>query len=126
MGKKYKILVAEDEEYNYILVKYILQKEGIEVIRASNGQEAVDLVYNNADIDLVLMDIKMPVLNGLEATSLIKKFNKSLPVVAITAYALAEDRKTCLEAGCNDFISKPITREHLLEITKNILDSNGS
>lgn len=112
------ILVAEDEEYNFTLLKLIFEKEGQEIIWAKNGEEAVNLFRSNSNVNLVLMDIKMPVLNGLEATRIIKEIRKDIPVIAITAYAMSEDRDMCLSAGCNEFITKPIDRSNLLSIAR--------
>jgi CheY-like chemotaxis protein len=120
--KKYTILVAEDEEYNFTLLKYIFEKDGALVIWAANGEEAVEIFRNNDSIDIVLMDIKMPVMNGIEATRAIKKIDKNMPVLAVTAYALVEDRERCLKAGCDDFMTKPIMRQKLLDLTNKWLN----
>jgi CheY-like chemotaxis protein len=124
MNRIYTILVAEDEEYNFILVKYIFQKEGHKVLRAKNGEEAVSIVLDkdNNDIDLVLMDIKMPVMNGFEATRKIKQVKGDLPVIAVTAYAFSDDRDHCLKAGCDEFITKPIKRSELLDIAYKLIE----
>lgn len=121
MLNNYTILVAEDEEYNYILVKYILQKEGMDVLWARNGEEAVRLFRDNSNIDLVMMDIKMPVMNGLDATKEIKKIKPEIPIIAVTAYALSEDREICLSSGCDEFITKPINRNQLEILTNKLL-----
>ena len=107
------ILIAEDNDSNYILMTYIL-KRSYQFLRAKNGQEAVDLVEKGG-IDLVLMDIKMPVMDGLEATAKIKAAHPELPVVALTANAFDSDRRLAMEAGCNDFLSKPVSSAKCLE-----------
>ena len=104
-----KVLVAEDNDSNFILMTYILKKY-YEFDRAKNGKDAVDLV-DKGTYDLVLMDIKMPVMDGLEATKAIKEKHPDLPVVALTANAFDSDRQLALEAGCNDFLSKPVSSE---------------
>lgn len=124
MNKVYNILVAEDEEYNFTLVKYIFQKEGHNVLWARNGEEAVKLVLTDSEIDLVLMDIKMPVMDGFEAARLIKEARREIPIMAVTAYAFSEDRKLCLEAGCDEFITKPIDRKELLSLSYKLLEIN--
>jgi CheY-like chemotaxis protein len=106
--------VAEDEDANFLFLKAALLKTRAVVIRAKHGREAVDMVRHNPDIDLVLMDIKMPVMNGVDATKVIKSFNNKIVVIAQTAYANEDDRNIYLKAGCNDFLSKPITRDKLL------------
>ena len=104
-----KILVAEDNDSNFILMTYIL-KRFYEFERAKNGQEAVDLVESGA-YDLVLMDIKMPVMDGLEATKTIREKHPELPIVALTANAFDSDRQLAMLAGCNDFLSKPVSSD---------------
>jgi CheY-like chemotaxis protein len=84
------------------------------ILRAENGRIAVDLCLNNPNIDMVLMDLLMPVMNGYEATRQIKAQRPELPIIAQTAYAMADDRRKALEAGCDDFIAKPIGKEELL------------
>lgn len=100
------ILIAEDNDSNFTLMKYIL-KHRYDIVRAKNGQEAVEDV-GLGGIDLVLMDIKMPVMDGLEATRLIRTTNPLLPIIALTANAFETDRDTAIKAGCTDFLSKPI------------------
>jgi len=109
-----KILVAEDNDSNYILMTYILRK-GYEYDRAVNGKEAVEKVEAGG-IDLVLMDVKMPVMDGLEATRAIKERHPDLPVIALTANAFESDRQLALDAGCDDFLCKPVSSAKCLEV----------
>ena len=102
-----KILVAEDNDSNFILMTYILKKF-YQFERAKNGQEAVDMV-EKGEYDLVLMDIKMPIMDGLEATKKIKETHPSLPIIALTANAFDSDRQMAFDAGCDEFLSKPIS-----------------
>jgi len=113
------ILVAEDNDSNYILMTYIL-KRSYQYQRARNGQEAVEMA-DKGGIDLVLMDIKMPVMDGLEATAAIKEKHPELPVVALTANAFDSDRRLAMEAGCDDFLSKPVSSEKCLEVIARLL-----
>ena len=108
-----RILVAEDNDSNYVLMNYILKKH-YDYFRARNGQEAVELAESEKP-DLILMDIKMPVMDGLEATRQIKGKNPDLPIIAVTANAFDSDRHAAFEAGCNDFISKPVNAEKCLQ-----------
>lgn len=108
-----RILVAEDNDSNYILMTYILKRD-YEFVRAANGQEAVDLA-DGGNIDLVLMDVKMPMMDGLEATRIIKERHPQLPVIALTANAFDSDRQLALDAGCDDFLAKPISSARCLE-----------
>lgn len=114
--KGIKILVAEDEDSSFKVIDRILNEYGIDTIRAVNGKEAVDLVLTIPDIRLVFMDIKMPVMNGIEATRIIKKHNSLLPVIATTAFAMPGDRQVFKEAGCDDYLSKPLKVDLLFDI----------
>lgn len=119
--KKHHILIAEDEEINYYYLYEVLRKNGAKVIWAKNGLEAINIVESNPKIDMVLMDIKMPELNGLEAIRYIKLIRPELPIIAQTAFVMDNDRDICLKAGCVDFITKPIKVNQLLEmITRHI------
>lgn len=108
------ILIAEDEETNYLFLKAALAKTQAVIIRAKNGKEAVDAVKAHPEIDVILMDIKMPVMNGVEATQVIKSLDEKMVVIAQTAYIAESDRLSYMNAGCNDFLAKPITRDRLL------------
>jgi len=114
--KHLKILIAEDEEIAFDYLHIVLENSGTELINAKNGAEAVDVMRKNPDIDLILMDIRMPIMDGYEATHKIRSFNKDVVIIAQTAYALAGDKEKALNAGCNDYISKPINRTKLLEL----------
>ncbi|MBU1013754.1 MAG: response regulator [Bacteroidetes bacterium] len=115
------ILIAEDEEYNYRLFEVILENLDLNLVWAKDGSETVEICKSNQDIDLVLMDIKMPFLNGYEATQQIRQFNKDIIIIAQTAHALPGDREKALAAGCDDYISKPIDRILLLRMLKKYL-----
>lgn len=108
------ILIAEDDDANFELSHAMLRKSNVKVIRARNGSEAVAQCRANPEISLVLMDLKMPGLDGLQATREIKLFRKSLLIIAITAFALSGDEKRAIEAGCDDYIAKPVVKEVLL------------
>jgi PAS domain S-box-containing protein len=109
------ILIAEDEDSNIKMLKLVLQKTNINIIHVQNGENAVRKCQEFKEIDLVLLDIKMPRMNGLDATREIRKFNKKIPVIAFTAYAMPADQQNAREAGCTDFIAKPIKRDVLLK-----------
>lgn len=108
------ILVAEDVDSNYFLIQTILKKTGVQVQWAKNGQEAYEMCRKNYEIDLVLMDIQMPVMNGYDATREIKKIRPSLPVIAQTAYAMSGEKEKSIDAGCDDYIPKPLKKKELL------------
>ena len=110
------LLVAEDENSNYELIKAILKPTGVKLIRARNGEEAISCVKQNPHINLILMDIRMPKINGYDATRKIKTINSRLPVLSITAYAMTEDESKSIEAGCDTYISKPIKPARLMEV----------
>ncbi len=111
---KKTLLIAEDDHSNFMFLKELLSNTGINIIRTENGIEAVEQCKSNPHIDLVLMDLKMPKMDGYEATKLIKEFKPNLPIIALTAYSTDADRKKALACGCSDFISKPIKRDNLL------------
>jgi len=118
------ILVVEDEEINYLYLETVIRKveKSIEILHAKNGVEAVEICRARKDINVVFMDIKMPEMNGLEATHIIKEFAPDLKIVAQTAYSTFEDRQNALQAGCDDFIEKPINVELLNQIINNVLE----
>ncbi len=120
-GKTYNwkdmcILVVEDNYISYRLLEIHLSQTGIKIIHAENGIKAIEAVRNRQEIDIVIMDIQIPLLNGYEATREIKKIRPELVVIAQTAYALDDDRQKCLDSGCNDYISKPIEVETMLSL----------
>jgi PAS domain S-box-containing protein len=110
------ILIAEDDQNSYNFLRELLGKTNIEILHAANGKKAVEAVQSNDDIDLVIMDIQMPVMDGLEATRLIKKINFQIPVIAQTAFAMAGDREKMQQAGCDEYIPKPINSNQLLAV----------
>jgi PAS domain S-box-containing protein len=120
--KNKTILVAEDEQSNFELVKATLFPTNAQVIRAYNGKEAVITCRKNDKIDLVLMDIRMPEMNGYEATRLIKEFRPKLPIISLTAYAMPDDRKKSMDAGCDDYITKPIKPMEFIDKLKEYLN----
>ncbi|MFO7574885.1 MAG: response regulator [Bacteroidales bacterium] len=111
-----KILIVEDDEVSSSLLTRMLYNINRTILHAITGEEAVEACRNNLDIDLVLMDIRMPKMDGNEATRQIRQFNKDVIIIAQTAYAFAGDRKRAIDAGCNDYISKPIDRDLLITL----------
>ena len=118
---KKTILITEDQESNFMLLEVLLGIWGVNTIRACNAQEAVDMCNENKKIDLVLMDIRLPDFSGLEATRLIKNVHPDLPIIAQTAYAIIGDREKALDAGCNEYITKPIRKDKLFELLERFL-----
>lgn len=114
LKSKGTLLVADDVPVNQIIIQEMLEDQDITTLYASNGKEAIAMVQKHPEISLVLMDVKMPIMNGYEATAEIKKLRPNLPVIAQTAYALSGDKDKALAAGCDDYLSKPIKREALL------------
>ncbi|MEA3496022.1 MAG: response regulator [Bacteroidota bacterium] len=117
-----KILVVEDVESNYLYIEALLKKSKAQIIKATNGKEAVEICKNDPSIDVILMDINIPVLNGIEATGEIRKFSKDIPIIAQTAYALDGDREKFIEKGCNDYIAKPIKSKILYSIISKFIN----
>jgi PAS domain S-box-containing protein len=120
-----RILLAEDGPDNQRLVGLILRKAGAEVVMADDGKAALVLAIGaqneGAPFDLILMDMQMPVLDGYEATAELRRFGYRGPIVALTAHAMLEDRQKCLDAGCDDYLSKPIHRDRVLELAARFL-----
>jgi CheY-like chemotaxis protein len=119
--KNATVLVVEDVMYNYELIKEMLEPTQIKCIHAENGSVAVDVCKTNPNINVVLMDLQMPVLNGFEATKQIKDINKNLPIIAQTAYAFSNDKVKAIAAGCDDYLTKPFSENELLRILKKFL-----
>ena len=109
------VLVAEDVATNQTLVRLLLERMGLDVTIVSDGKEAVEVVRAE-HFDLILMDIQMPNMNGFEATIALRDQGITTPIIALTANAMQGDKDKCLEAGCDDYISKPIAKEELRRI----------
>jgi CheY-like chemotaxis protein/two-component sensor histidine kinase len=105
------VLIADDEETNSLLLERMLRKEGLEMLVVSDGQQCVETCKNNPLISMVLMDLKMPVLDGFEATKMIKAFRPDLPIIALSAFALSGDERKALAAGCNEYMTKPLRKD---------------
>jgi CheY-like chemotaxis protein len=116
------ILVAEDEIYNFSYIEELLSPTNVKILHAWEGMEAVALVRKHPDISLVLMDIKMPVMDGYSATREIKTLRPQLPVVAQTAYALTAEKDYALKAGFDNYLSKPVTRDFFIEVIGSYLN----
>ena len=114
--KNLKILIAEDDEISELFITTIIKNISKEILKARNGIEAIEICRNYPDIDLILMDIKMPEISGYEATRQIRQFNKNVIIIAQTAFGLTGDREKAIEAGCNDYITKPINKDKLMEM----------
>jgi CheY-like chemotaxis protein len=110
-----KVLIAEDDENNAQYYAFALEREPCELLFAVNGQEAVRVAEQHPDLRLVLMDLKMPIMNGFDATRQIKALRNDLPVVATTAYAMTHDEHRAREAGCDDYLAKPIRPQTLTD-----------
>lgn len=115
------ILIAEDVESNFLYVKAVLSKLNANVFWAKNGIEAVDICEKETVMDLVFMDLQMPEMNGYEATKILKKKYPELPIIAQTAFAMSDDREKALDAGCDDYLAKPIKSKDLLNIAEKYL-----
>jgi CheY-like chemotaxis protein len=116
-----KIIVAEDEETNFLLIEAIFKDTCIEILRAEDGVEFLEIIEKNPQVDLVLMDIRMPRLNGLNAIKIARETMKDVPVIAQTAYDHAYHRQLAFESGCNHFLTKPLRKEELLNLVKTYL-----
>ena len=118
------ILVAEDDDSNYKYIEIVLLYSEYRVLRAENGIEAVEYVRKNPDVSLILMDIKMPMMDGFEATRQIRTFMPRLPIIALTAHVTAEDESQAITSGCNEYVTKPVSKAKLLSIIEDSLALN--
>ena len=114
--RKLKILIAEDDEVSEMLIDSYIKMFGKEILKARTGIDTVEVCRNNPDIDLILMDIRMPEMGGYEATKQIRQFNSNVIIIAQTAYGLSGDKEKAIKAGCNDYISKPVSKNELLAL----------
>ena len=119
--KNISILVAEDDYSNYSYLKILLQKTGANVIHAENGEQAVHYYLNNPSVRLILMDIKMPVMNGIQAYKEIRLSGSKVPIVAQTAYALADELNKLKEVGFNEYLTKPINPKDLYVVLNKLI-----
>ncbi len=108
------ILIAEDDDSSYEYMKAILAPYKLNIEWVQDGKSAVEFCKNNNHVDLILMDVNMPVMNGYEATKLIKDMYPDIPIIAQTAYAIIGDKEKSLQAGCDDYLSKPVKKDDLL------------
>jgi CheY-like chemotaxis protein len=116
------ILIAEDIDFSFLYIETVLKRTGAKILWAQNGRQAVELVRANTKIDVVLMDIHLPVMNGYDATREIKAMRPELPVIAQTAFVLPNDVKQCYTAGCSGYLAKPIRKDLLLRTVSGFLD----
>ena len=114
--KNLKILIAEDDEGMLFLLSETVEEISNNLLIAKNGVEAVEICSKNPDLDLILMDIRMHKMDGYEATTEIRKFNKDVVIIAQTAFAFPTDKEKALEIGCNDYVSKPIDDDLLFTL----------
>lgn len=114
--KRMKILVVDDNAVNYNLSRVMLEAQGHEVVVATEGLEAIEALTNDDGIDIVFMDLRMPRMNGIDATKKIRKFNKKVPIVALTLNDGPDQRSSCFKAGMNDFLEKPVKNEEFQEM----------
>jgi CheY-like chemotaxis protein len=120
------ILIAEDDYSSYLYLENLLSGKGIEFLHTTNGIDTIKAVQENQEIDLILMDLKLPGISGLEAAQQIRLFNTSIPIIAQTAYAFSGDKDLAINSGCNDYISKPIRRKELLAMVNKYLGKGDS
>lgn len=119
------ILIAEDVESNFLYLKAVLSKLNATILWAKNGIEAVEMCDQDQTIDLILMDLQMPEMNGYEATLVLKKKYPHLPIIAQTAFAMSDDREKALDAGCDDYLAKPIKSKDLLGVVGKYINLNS-
>ena len=121
-----RVLLVEDHDINQQIATEILTSQGVEIVIADNGEQAVNAVTADPSFDAILMDLQMPIMDGYEATRIIRSKGMDIPIIAMTAHAMLEERQRCLEAGMNDHVSKPVNPEQLFASLSKFLVSDGS
>lgn len=119
-----KILIAEDDSSNYLYLKALLKKTNAELLWVQTGREAISTVADSPDVSLILMDMKMPDIGGIEASTEIKRIKPEIAIIAQTAFSLASEREEILASGCDDYVLKPIDGKALLEKIDGFLNAN--
>jgi len=120
--REHTILIAEDIDFSFLYIEAVLRRTGVKILWAQNGKEAIEHIKTNHDIDLILMDMHMPLMNGYEATEIISGLRPGLPIIAQTAFVLPDDVKKCYAAGCTGYLSKPIRKEQLMNTLSEYFD----
>ena len=115
------VLVAEDDQENFLFIKFLMRMKHISVLHAMTGKEAIDIFMKNPAIRLILMDMKMPELDGYEATRIIRGLNQDIPIIAVTAFVMMGDEEKVRQAGCNGYLPKPYSPEQLFEVLQKFL-----
>ncbi|MCK5822238.1 MAG: response regulator [Bacteroidales bacterium] len=121
---KKTILIAEDEPINFMLLQKMLERTGFEILWGKNGQEAVDMAVANNSVCLILMDIRMPLIDGIEATKIIHNKKPNIHIVAVTAYTLSNEKEKCKEAGAVGFLSKPVRPTELIPLVEKLMNTH--
>lgn len=114
------ILVAEDDELNFEYIRIVLEPTKAKIIRAKDGSQAVK-ICSNLNFDVILMDIRLPIINGIQATKQLREMGIKTPIIAQTAFAMDDDEKKCLDAGCNQYLAKPISKEKLYSVIDSLI-----
>jgi len=117
-----RILIVEDDEFSFEYLDIVLNTMGVNTLRAVNGKEAVELCHEHSDLDLILMDIHMPIMNGYDSTIAIRNFNKEIPIIAQTAFVMKEDQEKIKHSGFNEFIAKPINKNELFQLLTKFIE----
>ena len=120
----YTALIVEDEDINYFLASKLLKSFNIKSIRAINGQVAVDFIENNNYVDIILMDIRMPIMDGYEATKIIKSKKPGIPIIVQTAFCQESDKIKAYDSGCDDYLKKPLNRDVLKDALSKYIKIN--
>jgi CheY-like chemotaxis protein len=120
-SKYLNVLIVDDDEVSSIYINELLLDMSKKIVTVGNGQDAIEYIKENNDMNLIMMDIKLPGMSGYETTRRIRKHNKDIVIIAQTSYALLGDRTKAIEAGCDEYISKPINQDILLNIISRLL-----
>jgi len=115
------ILIVEDNFHNYLYMQAVLERTDIKILYVSDGADAINTARQHQELDLILMDIRLPFVSGYEATRQIREFNPSIPIIAVTACSMSDEEEECKRAGCNAYLKKPVSQKELISVMSRYL-----
>ena len=111
-----KVLIVEDDKFGFEFIRISLRDKGLEILHSADGEQALKIFNENPDLDLILLDIQIPIIDGFTVCKMIREKDQEIPIIVQTAYVLNDEQSRCKEAGCNDYLSKPLNMEKLIDL----------